>query len=704
MQYVARQRDEVRVASSESDRRSKESRIPTVRSLTGIIALSVLGLSVLGSGLAPAQAPILNGSVTDAEGQPIPDAKILVFEEPVPEDADLTDRLRFVVELTEEGSFAPIAEARTGPSGLYTVVAKTEPSGSHGYRVVVVGPDGAVRAQRRHRAARLDVVFGSGTTRFGRVTNAAGQPLRLEGELYLAADESSSTGQGTIEVIVRKLAPSLSRISTDADGVFRLSHGTDLEPVAVVFSAPGMQSQYIDAATLGDAASSPTPFTMLPGHELSGRVVTESGEPAVGAHVGISSDALKGPPGQWRAQCDEEGDFAFDTLGPGEYVVTAFMPGFTPATAHATAGGQPVRLTVEVGETITGRAVDSKTGSPVANAEIRAQIGRGFRQTTVSAEDGSFELRGIPFSKRSRRSARAPLTGIEVRAPGHTTEMIRVQRGHGPIEVRLERIARLAGMVRSPADEPLGGVEVVAMMLRESGAELTRRTRSKPDGEFEFDEIPANAEIRLVFTTADLPSFVHAVDALEPGSTTTGIDVRFPQPLTISGKVLDAEGRPIADAAVGVLGEIMEYRDATKLDRWSTTRQDGSFTITGLGSGTHRLLASKTGYTSQHVEIRGSSGETVTAKIELKVSGTVRGRVIDANGNPVANAEIEVFDTSDGFRRVQGRTDEQGQVVLTGLGTEPVRVTIEHEGYRQLRLEVVPTTSGTVLIWTLEKR
>lgn len=673
-----------------------------------MLAVGLFGLGLLFTSGASAQTPILTGRVFDADGRPVASARVLIFDEWFDADAEMPERLQFLTRFSDTHalSFPPVVEVETGADGRFTAFRSANPTGhSFGYRILVTGPHGAVRGHRYVKAGTtLDVKLARPTLRLGRLVNEAGEPLALEGDVHLSPETGSSLDIDIVEIVVQRLTPAVGRVEVSEDGTFRIATGEGFEPVAVTFSAPGLQPQRVEAKSLG--LDTPVAITLKPGRRLAGQVVTSSGDPAGGATVRIKKKGSQTDPiGRPDLECDAEGRFEIDTLAPGAYAVSAHRAGAAAVRVDATANGSDLRLVLPVGGTLAGRVIDSQTQTPIAGAEIRAPAGEGFHQVGSTAEDGSFEIRGVQLSRQLQSGiGGAPATPITVSAPGFTIGRLALPTSAGPLEVTLDRFARLSGTVWNADEEPIGDVEITATIALESGLErIVERARSGADGKFELPSIEPGQPIQVRFSAVGLPTFQHAFLALEPGSSHTGIDARFPAPLTITGKVVDDAGRPVAGAVIGALGESSLRQDAAKLDISTTSGADGTFALTGLPSGEHQLLASKAGHLGQRVNVRGGSGETVSTTIELRVSGAVRGKVVDSDGAPVANAEVEVLDTSDGFRRVSARTDSTGQVELTGFGTEPVRVTIEREGYRRLRVEDVSTTSSEPFTWVLEK-
>jgi hypothetical protein len=134
-----------------------------------------------------------------------------------------------------------------------------------------------------------------------------------------------------------------------------------------------------EVATTTAATPSPTPARATR-TVLTGRVVSDSGEPLTDVAVSLSSRALGprrvGPP--YTVGVDEGGNFRFEGLDPGLYEVFASLPGFAvetdPLTGRPFGPYQPgdnVTVRLVKGGVVTGTVTDQQ-GQPVAALNVRA--------------------------------------------------------------------------------------------------------------------------------------------------------------------------------------------------------------------------------------------------------------------------------------------------------------------------------------------
>lgn len=107
-----------------------------------------------------------------------------------------------------------------------------------------------------------------------------------------------------------------------------------------------------------------------------------------------------------------------------------------------------------------------------------------------------------------------------------------------------------------------------------------------------------------------------------------GIDLVFPPTYTLSGVVRDQDGNPVAGASVFGGLEV------------GTTAADGSYTIVE-GPGEHYVSAAKNGYQSPYsVLVPLPPAATGVNLLLLWEDGTIRGRIVDDRGAPVAGATV----------------------------------------------------------------
>ena len=190
---------------------------------------------------------------------------------------------------------------------------------------------------------------------------------------------------------------------------------------------------------------------------------------------------------------------------------------------------------------------------------------------------------------------------------------------------------------------------------------------------------------------------------------------------TIRGRVVSADGQPIAGARVRVL---MAPSPSTSMGD-ATTDQDGHYEITGTWPLPFRVAASKSGYTTaEYGERRASEpGEAITMKpgtirervdFVLRRHSAIVGRVLDENGEPLDGVAVVVQQVRfvDGRRQlalVPGigphRTNERGRYRIWGLqpGDYIISASVGHVGSDDVPDYATTYFPGTPNPWEAER-
>jgi hypothetical protein len=178
----------------------------------------------------------------------------------------------------------------------------------------------------------------------------------------------------------------------------------------------------------------------------------------------------------------------------------------------------------------------------------------------------------------------------------------------------MPRAAIIAGEVRDDHGAPRSGIAItVIRQMKTGGTEMQPRepARTNDRGEFRLDGLlPGNYLVlasppdRRTADSAVMPTYFPSVTnqnsattvAVAPGQTMEGIDVTLQSAAAyeITGTVVDEQGRPVRALIAFVSQSIQAWVPNQSAGlRVSvsafTTLPDGTFRITGLGSGSYRL-------------------------------------------------------------------------------------------------------------------
>jgi protocatechuate 3,4-dioxygenase beta subunit len=314
------------------------------------------------------------------------------------------------------------------------------------------------------------------------------------------------------------------------------------------------------AAVLAWAA----PASAAPPATFTGRVVDENGD---GIAATITAATTADPPTIPLAPQATAADGTFSVQVPdgGEWTLRAYAPGRILQTVYTTANdGQTVDvgwIELDPGATVKGTVVDSD-GSPLGAVRVE---GLFSNISTVTAADGTYEM-GVPegdevlsYSKPGYLQRCYPPPSIGMLSACSEGSVTLATGTTTTIDVTLLRPALLQGSVSAVGDSP-GGLTVqlldaVTLDPREaitSYANPVDFTFSVPPGSYILRAVAIDGVHATVYYDDAYEPADAAVLTVDEDDVVTGIDVALPVGGSISGRVTDSNGNPIAGAPVGV--------------------------------------------------------------------------------------------------------------------------------------------------------
>ncbi|MFL6291421.1 MAG: carboxypeptidase regulatory-like domain-containing protein [Thermoanaerobaculia bacterium] len=282
---------------------------------------------------------------------------------------------------------------------------------------------------------------------------------------------------------------------------------------------------------------------------------------------------------------------------------------------------------------LTGRVVDSE-GHPLAGVEIwRPTEGHDDVLAAVSGPDGSFTY---PFDGMFPLSA-CPPGWLPDESPA---------KGEEPegFQIRLRPATRIAGRVADASGEPVEGVQVQAWLAGIDrscavyvhtgcpGPADRRMGDTDADGRFAFESLePGWYEVRL----SDDSSLVERRLG-EAGKSAGEIAFVLPERLVpLEGRVVDADGAPVAGARVSVSGD--------RPDAEARTGADGGYRFPRVLPGRQRLEVRHADF-GLAVEMVEVAGPRTRFDVRMPLATIVQGRILGRDGSPVAAPSLRVDD------------------------------------------------------------
>ncbi|MCL4691426.1 MAG: RNA polymerase sigma factor [Candidatus Hydrogenedentes bacterium] len=368
--------------------------------------------------------------------------------------------------------------------------------------------------------------------------------------------------------------------------------------------------------------------------------------------------------------------------------------------ALADSGANPSATTA-----ITGRVYIVETGEPVSGMEIVLEpLGdRPEPQATVRTNgDGTYRMTvPVPGEYHIRRSYSHP--GLP--SPENDPRTIRIAEGQvvEDLDFPIVMGIRVSGICVDEQGNPVSGAQVEGRdrdNYRSLESYITRE-----DGRFALAGFPKtprftiDAEVR-----GKLVSDLYGPTPLKGDVKDVRVIMR--PVASIAGTVVDASGRPLPGIRVSanpMEQELQRYVGSSAEE----TADNGTFHLAGLAPGNHRLflqvpnasILRKPATGPEFIELTAGkpvNGLRLVYENPDSVGLTIAGRVVDAKGTPVANAEVRSHG-ADAYRIVQ--SNDAGEFLIGGLPDTTVTLVAEHAEHAKAMTEnVAAGTTGLELV------
>ena len=314
-------------------------------------------------------------------------------------------------------------------------------------------------------------------------------------------------------------------------------------------------------------------------------------------------------------------------------------PSAAPAPAAAAATDGAVRVSVRWHD-----------GTPAHGiwVELRAETGRDDPRNSSFArtgEDGTVHFTGIPLGTAWVQLDRFAAGGIRTQ----------VRPGGEPASVELKVAPGFAveGIVVDRDGRPVAGATIWAGPGGPLGAGLAA-AESAGDGTFRLRDRSSPCEVGAR-AAGHAPS-VTAMPTGAPGSVQQVRLVLRGPGAALSGRVVDAEGAPVAGALVQVGPDNHRYEiGETKIEgnqlRGLVVESDaeGRFRVEGIRPGEIPLRAIRAGFARWKGTTTASPGSEAEVEIRLGPGAVLAGSVLNGDGHPVRNAIVTVRDSTGEF-------------------------------------------------------
>ena len=512
-----------------------------------------------------------------------------------------------------------------------------------------------------------------------------------------------------------------------ADGKFAITlkdEKTDARALQVTATHPnyGISSQYGYELTQAGKSLADYRLVMAKRGFIQGKVVDATDKPVKDAEITVI--LTKKPEKDSRrpsiqmpdksllsAKTGADGSFKLDGLPQDTMAIVRVMhPDFVVGVVGIPENQQVPMGTIAVGSTDTlvklqpGATVEGKitwegTGAPVANVSVMAYPGKMTQKASLgipmpaetdakggfvlkSLAPGSYTLRVMTF----KEGVIAPKTVEVAQAAKMTGQDLTASKG-----------VRVAGkFVKKDSKEPVTGASVYVRSKNESN--IASPIEVKPDGTFEGYVAPGEVILGANIQNGSLTENQKNL-TLVAGKDQTDIVFEVKPPLMFKGRVLGADGKPVAGAKV--------------FSKWSgnekpvLSNQEGlyeyplpsymNFQNRGMSFFLEASHPDKPG-------LRGMLGISISGEDDLKGDivltpvAIIRGKVLDKDGKPVPNSKVSTTywtENSGMGDHNNVECDATGQFeIKDAVGNAKYSVTATAEKYGQAQAEQTVVEPG----------
>lgn len=366
-------------------------------------------------------------------------------------------------------------------------------------------------------------------------------------------------------------------------------------------TAPGFAtSKTVFVQDLDDGAD--TTIRLERAVSIRGRVVLSgTGEPVVGANVGVDEPEKFGQP--WSnhvvasvaSVTGSDGRFEIDGVAEGEHELLVVAEGCllarrsvaAPASDEVTIELAPA-LTIE-GQVVCDDGAPAPNFSIVAEPEDRAVPPGGGTTATQSGADGRFRLEPIAAGTYTVSTHGA----IPGRSLSRETIVRGVSGGAANVRIVVATAPSISGRVVDSEGAPVAGVAVSAWTPVGQTSSGMGETTSGADGTFALVGL-REGDVRIIVVPPSTPGWNGAgyvfhrafvpTEVVKP-SGSRDVVVELARGLTIQGTALSSDGTALRGSVV-----VADALPKPQLPSCGAlVASDGSFTITGLAPGTYRL-------------------------------------------------------------------------------------------------------------------
>jgi hypothetical protein len=267
------------------------------------------------------------------------------------------------------------------------------------------------------------------------------------------------------------------------------------------------------------------------------------------------------------------------------------------------------------------------------------------------------------------------------------------------------RAARLPGDVFDMATgKPVGGAAISVMANTADGNAAganaivaVAKATADADGRFELDGLPdlSNQYARVTIEAKGYATRTVGLAELVGPTAGPRANVQLSPAADLTGIAIDTDGKPVAGLRVTVMNSMgLDGRGYTRAQASeATTDAAGHFKLADLPTGYAQVHATAAGWyplDSLKVHAVGGARQVGTGSLTIRVvaTGTVRGKVLDARGNPARDGTISVNPPGDPVGKWGGSMNLKPDGSFEFTDVPPGPYTVSRGGYAEQQITV----------------
>jgi len=397
-----------------------------------------------------------------------------------------------------------------------------------------------------------------------------------------------------------------------------------------------------------------------------------------------------------------DGRFEIDGLEPRTYAVDATQPDYSPSSGRveiaADADTDDFVVKLSRGGIITGLVRDAQKATLPNVQVLLTKMGMGSGpQTASTGPDGRYSFEKV--APGEYMVIRAPAGGGPLMLFGGMKQVV-VREGETTVhDLDESSKINLTGRVLK-GGQPVGNTMLFFTLTDPAASQKDfRQSHTDAEGRYQVGLDAAGTYAVILAGGAMFGGRQSGAPIQVPDQPNPVVDVTV-KAAGISGRVMTAEGKAVSGAIVSVRAAASTGGDGHgRGGSQDQSGPDGTFLIDGLDPGTYTLTASAAGYRNAElppVTIANES-DVPAVDVHLEPGRTVRGRVLDANGNGIAGATVMAAASGSapaGMGAVGASSDVNGTFLVTAPADGPIDVTAVAPGFPPARAVGVQPQDG----------